>query len=78
MILQKLQTSKKQLMGQLAISSENNEHMMLTSGKSYLVFNRVYSLDTIREKLDKITAQQLREAANEILNPGNLNTLIFE
>jgi len=70
--------ARKQLMGQLAISSENNEHMMLTSGKSYLVFNRVDSLDTIREKLDKITAQQLREAANEILNPGNLNTLIFE
>jgi predicted Zn-dependent peptidase len=70
--------ARKQLMGQLAISSENNEHQMLTTGKSYLVFNRVDSLDTIRRKLDQITPAQVRETANEILHPGNQNLLIFE
>lgn len=74
----RLSHARKQLMGQLAISSENNEHQMLTTGKSYLVFNRVDTLDTIRRKLDQISAVQLRETANEILHPGNLNTLIFE
>ena len=70
--------ARKQLVGQLAISSENNEHLMLTMGKSYLVFNRVDGLDTIRKKLDDITALHLRETANEILHPENLNMLIFE
>jgi predicted Zn-dependent peptidase len=70
--------ARKQLMGQLAISYENNEHLMLTSGKSYLVFNRVDTLETIHKKLDRITPGHLRDSANEIYDPHNLNTLIFE
>ncbi len=70
--------ARKQLIGQLAISRENNEHLMLTSAKSYLVFDRVDSMDTIQKKLEEISAGDLREIANEILHPDNLNTLIFE
>jgi len=51
---------------------------MLTSGKSYLVFNRVDSLETIRKNLEGITSSKLRDTANEIIDPGKLNTLIFE
>ena len=65
-------------MGQLAISRENNEHFMLTSGKSYLVFNRVDSLETIKKNLEGITSSKLRDTANEIIDPSKLNTLIFE
>jgi len=74
----RLSHARKQLMGQLAISHENNEHLMLTSGKSYLVFNRVDSLETIRKKLDEISSAKLRETANEVLNLQKMNTLIFE
>jgi predicted Zn-dependent peptidase len=70
--------ARKQLMGQLAISRENNEHLMLTSGKSYLIFNRVDSLENIQNKLEEITAGMLRDTANEVLDPNRLNTLIFE
>ena len=74
----RLVNAKKQLIGQLAISRENNEHLMLTTGKSYLVFDRIDSLETIRRQLDEITAVQLRESANEVLDSGNLNQLIFQ
>ena len=74
----RLSHARKQLMGQLAISRENNEHLMLTSGKSYLVFNRVDSLETIRKNLELITTTNLRDTANEIIDPNKLNTLIFE
>ena len=74
----RLQHARRQMMGQLAISRENNEHLMLTFGKSYLVFNRVDSLETIQNKLEHISAGMLRETANEILDPNTLNTLIFE
>jgi len=70
--------ARKQLMGQLAISRENNEHLMITTAKSYLVFNRVDSLETIRKQLEMITSGILRDTANEIFDPGKLNTLIFE
>jgi len=74
----RLINARKQLMGQLAISYENNEHMMLTAAKRLLIFNRVDTLDTIRKNLEEITAVQLRESANEILHSKNLNLLIFE
>jgi predicted Zn-dependent peptidase len=74
----RLEHARKQLMGQLAISRENNEHLMLTTGKSFLVFNRVDSLETIRKNLELITSNILRDTANEILDPAKLNTLIFE
>ncbi len=74
----RLKHARKQLMGQLAISHENIEHLMLTSGKRFLVFDRVDSHDVIRKKLETITAPNLRETANEILDPGFMNTLIFE
>ncbi|MCD4709233.1 MAG: insulinase family protein [Bacteroidales bacterium] len=74
----RLNHARKQLMGQLAISHENNEHLMLTSGKRILVFNRVDSFETIRKNLEKITSVDLRDTANEIIDPRNLNTLIFE
>ena len=74
----RLRHARKQLMGQLAISRENNEHLMLTSGKSYLVFNRIDSLETIQGKLELISAQMLRDTANEVLDLNRLNTLIFE
>ena len=74
----RLAHARRQLMGQLAISYENNEHLMLTTGKRYLVFQKVDSLDTIHQKLEDISAENLREIANEILNSANLNTLIFE
>jgi predicted Zn-dependent peptidase len=74
----RLSHARRQLMGQLAISHENNEHLMLTSGKSYLIFNRVDSLENIRKKLEEITSEKLRDTANEVLDLQKLNTLIFE
>jgi predicted Zn-dependent peptidase len=74
----RLVNARKQLIGQLAISHENNEHRMLTTGKSFMIFDRVDSLETTRQNLEKISAEMLLETANEILNPRNLNTLIFE
>ena len=74
----RLAHARRQLMGQLAISYENNEHLMLTTGKRYLVFQKVDSLESILRKLEDISAENLREIANEILDPNNLNTLLFE
>ncbi len=74
----RLINAKRQIIGQLAIAQENNEHMMLTAGKRLLVFNRVDSLEVIQKKLEEITSVQLRESANEILHSKNLNLLIFE
>lgn len=73
-----LTNARKQMLGQLAISYENNEHLMLTTGKSFLLFDRVESLASIFRRLENITAADLRETANEIFRPEALNTLIYQ
>ena len=72
-----LSRAKKQLIGQIAISSENNENYMLGMGKSYLVYNKVDSVEEIARRIEKLTAFELQEIANEILDENNLSTLIY-
>jgi predicted Zn-dependent peptidase len=73
-----LSKAKKQLVGQLAMSQENHEDLMLTLGKSFLVYNRMESLDSVSKKLNEITSSQLLEIANEILAPEKLSILTYK
>ncbi|MDR1680128.1 MAG: insulinase family protein [Prevotellaceae bacterium] len=74
----KLHKYKKQLMGQLAISSANKETLALNMGKSFLRFNEIESIDEIRTRLEKITAGQLQRIAREIFNTEELLALSYK
>lgn len=69
---------KLQLMGQMAIASENRENMALSLGKSYMRYGRVDDLEDIRKKIDGITAGQLLRIANEIFVPEQLTVLKYK
>jgi predicted Zn-dependent peptidase len=69
--------AQKQLIGQIAISTENHEDLMLTIGKSYLFFNKVESIQTIFKKIEAITSSDLLEAANDVLNENQLSRLVY-
>lgn len=73
-----LKKAKQQIIGQLAISVENLENQMLSLGKSYLVYGKVDTMETIYKKIEAITSAQLRDVANEILNQDKLSSLIFK
>lgn len=73
----KLKQYKVQLMGQMAISSENKENMALSLGKSILRYGRFDSLEEIKEKINKITAEQLHRVANEIFDVEKLHILKY-
>lgn len=73
-----LSKAKKQLKGQIAIASENNESLMLNMGKSIQVFGRMEEISEIYKQIDNISSGQLIEIANEILHPQHLSTLIFK
>ena len=74
---QTLERAKKQLIGQLAISNENREDLMLTIGRSYLYFNKIDTIETVIEKISNITSDDIFQVSNEILVPQNLSKLIF-
>lgn len=73
-----LTRAKNQMIGQIAISSENNENLMLSIGKSFLLYNRIDSLEELYQKVESITSEQLIEVANEILNKDHLTTLMYK
>ncbi len=73
-----LSKAQKQLMGQIAISTENREDLMLTIGKSYLLFNKVDTIQTIFRKIEAITPLDLLEVANEVLNESQMSRLVYK
>jgi predicted Zn-dependent peptidase len=73
----KLQKAKRQVLGHIAISSENNENYMLSMGKSLMVFNKVESLEEIGRNIEAITSKQLLEIANDVLDSEKLSYLIY-
>ncbi len=71
----RLAMAKKQFIAQMAISTEGNEGYMLGIGKSLLIHSEVDTLEEVYRKIEAITAEQITEAANEILS--GCSTLIY-
>lgn len=67
----------KQFLGQLAISNETKLNEMIAIGRSALFYDEVETIEESVTLFEKITASQILEVANEILNVPNFSTLIF-
>jgi predicted Zn-dependent peptidase len=72
-----LSKAKKQLIGQLAIAADNHEELMLTIGRSYLLFNKVDPIEKVFDKIESIKASDLLEVANLILDKNKMSELVF-
>ncbi len=72
-----LSKAKKQLLGQIAISTESHDDLMLAIGKSYLLYNQVDPLSEVFRKIEAISAGDLLEAANTVLHEKQMSTLIY-
>jgi len=75
--VQQLIKAKRQLIGQLAIASENNEALMLNVARKYLFSSTVEDFDELNAKIDSLTAQELLQVAKENFFPEKLSTLIY-
>ena len=73
----KLKAAKKQLLGQLAISSESGEAQCLSMGKSLLAFGRVASSAENKAAIEAVTSADLQALARRIFSPDNLSRLIY-
>ena len=73
----KLKAAKKQLLGQLAISSDNGETQCLSMGKGLLAYGKITDGKETKELVDGIKAEDVREMACRIFAPENLSRLIY-
>ena len=72
-----LSRAKKQLEGQLTRSMENPENLLANKGRNLLLFDKTYDLQEMIRTIEKISAEEVRNIANEILDAGNLSILIY-
>lgn len=73
----KLAKYKKQFAGQLLIANQNSEGAMLATAKSLLVYGKVEHSDTVVDKIEAITAEDIRNVAREMFATDNLYKLSY-
>jgi predicted Zn-dependent peptidase len=73
-----LSKAKNQIKGYLAREYENYESLMLSLGKSLLIFNKIDSIEELCKKIDAVTASELLETANDIFEPSKMSMLIYK
>lgn len=75
---QQLARAKKQLLGQMAISGENKESLALAVAKSFLYYGKFNSNEDKQKNIEKLTAEDLQEVANEIFDESQMSSITFK
>ncbi|MBE6216548.1 MAG: insulinase family protein [Bacteroidales bacterium] len=73
----KLKAAKKQLLGQLAISSDNGETICLSMGKGLLAYGRVSSAAETTAMIEAVTSEDVREMARTVFDFSKLSKLVY-
>jgi len=74
----KLKRALQQLHGQMAISAENQENSSLAMAKLMLYHGFAPTWEETYEKIEKITASDLQQVAQEVFDERLVSTLIYE
>lgn len=72
-----LEKAKQQIIGQMAMASENNQEMLVGIGKSYMLYHKLDAFEDIKKVVNAITAQQIQEVAQEVFAPEQLSTFAY-
>ncbi len=73
-----LQKMKRQILGQMSIAAENKENLIQSIGKSILYFGKYAGTKEAMDILESISAEEIRQVAQEIILPEKLTTLIYD
>ena len=73
----RLKAAKKQLLGQLAISSDNGETQCLSMGKGLIAYGKVSGSKDNRALVDAITADEVQRMAQTIFAKDKLSKLTY-
>lgn len=72
-----LHRTKLQFKGQFALAQEGGMNMMLALGKSIISRDEVISTVDLMQKLDAVTASDILQVANELLDDDKMSVLIY-
>jgi predicted Zn-dependent peptidase len=72
-----LRQAKDKFIGQIALGEENRMGLLISMSKSLLDYGRVDSLEEIFAKINDVTDYQILDIANEMFDPKELSSMIF-
>ncbi len=72
-----LRDAQQQMIGQLALSQDSGVGTMLALGKSYMLYDRVDPLTEVFARIQRITAEDIMDVANQAFDPKRLSKLVY-
>jgi len=75
---QQLSSAKQQLKGQIAIACDNRESFALDFGKCFLHNGKEKDIEELFQRIDNVTAGEIRQVAQELFKSERLTTLIYQ
>ena len=73
-----LRNAKRQLQGQLAIACENREQFTIDYARTFLHTGHGRSLNDIMAHIERLTAADLLNVAQQLFSPEHITTLIYQ
>jgi predicted Zn-dependent peptidase len=73
-----LDASKRQIKGQIGVSLDNLESQALTLGKSFLRYGKGRDVEKLYRQIDALTAGELQDIANEVLDIDKMTRIIYK
>ena len=73
-----LRMAKHQIKGQIGVACDNRESFALDFGKTFLHYGWKKNVESLMEDIDRITAEEIQQVAQEIFAEDRLTTLIYE
>lgn len=72
-----LQKAKNKFIGQIALGEENRIGLIISMAKSLIDYDKIDSLETVFQKIESVTTDEMAAIADEILEEKNLSVLTF-
>ncbi|RYG12663.1 MAG: insulinase family protein, partial [Chitinophagaceae bacterium] len=72
-----LQKAKNKFIGQIALGEENRIGLIISMAKSLIDYQKIDSLETVFNKIRAVSANDMNEIANEVLDEKSLSSLTF-
>jgi len=76
--VKELQRVKEYLKGSTLLSLESTTNRMMRMANSMLYFGRIITIEEFLKKIDKVTAEDILETANEILDSNKLIKIVLK
>ncbi len=72
-----LLAAKKQLLGQIGISTDASEGYSLALGKTFAHYNKYRDIAKLKQAISDVTAEEMQAVAAEVYHPERLTTLVY-